>query len=266
MFDQRHETGPRSSASGDPRLLVVIFLLALWAGAARAQDEWSGAWNTFRPDDAVRLLLTQDGSVVTGTYLPGDGDVQGTVTGRELVGAWSDSAGNGSFRIGLSGDGSTFFGLLGNGQWWTGQRAEAAEDDADFEADRSSPRAVLRSFLIAANNVRIEKLAYLGAALSCLDQESDADPASAHDRRGRAHLFFDVLDHTTLRLADVPDRTGEAEVTLSLRQAGTDVTVELVVAGATSGGSSCRAPPSCGRRCAGCWRPAVSRRSLRWST
>ena len=258
----------RSRSKDSNRLLALWLLLALGAGAARA-GEWSGAWDTNWPGGAARLELTQDGDRVSGTYLPGNGVIEGTATGRELAGDWRDNSGSGSFRISLSGDGTTFFGRFAGDLWWTGQKVTTGAEAA-FEADLSSPRAVLRSFLIAANAIRAQQLAYIEPALRCLDQETAADPSPDRRPRDRALLFFDVLDRTTLRLADIPARSEEAQLTVSLGQAGTEEAMELTrdrrarwitsssaIRGRRCGPSSSR--PSAGTR-------EAARRSWRRST
>ena len=47
-------------------------------------------------------------------------------------------------------DRRSFTGRFGSGEWWTGERV-ATDDAAQIAPDQSTPRAVMRAFLTAAN-------------------------------------------------------------------------------------------------------------------
>ena len=80
------------------------------------QTGWSGAWST----DFNRLVLTQEGIRVTGTYAYMGGRLEGSVQGNVLQGTWTQSNGRGRFEFRMSADGRSFTGKWGNRQTLTG--------------------------------------------------------------------------------------------------------------------------------------------------
>lgn len=223
--------GPGKSPRLRPALtaaLATLLLLALTGSSgAVSPTDWQGDWDTFWPDGGARLTLQVQGDQVTGSYSPGEGLVEGTVHDDALAGQWRDRSGAGTFRISLSRDGATFFGRFGSGLWWTARKAGTDGALPPFVADRSSPRAVLRSFLIAANSVRLEHLDYVQPALDCLSQEPAADRQPGPQNRDRSLLFFSTLDLVTLRLADIPERVPTETLTVTLGQDGSAETMDL---------------------------------------
>ena len=192
------------------------------ADAAQGSGRWSGAWATYWPGGGAQLVLAGSGDQVTGTYLPGDGTILGTVVGDELSGTWQDRSGTGTFQIRLAADGATFFGRFGSGLWWTGERSGTADISRALRADLTSPRSVTRSFLLAANSVRVGHLDNVASALDCLVQYPLTDRVRGRGDRDRSQLFYEVIDRTTIRLADIPGQVDGSEVVLSLSQAGSD--------------------------------------------
>ncbi len=132
-------------------LLMVLMALSIWpaasvasAGSAPASNSslgkpsncsWTGQWSTYFGN----MTITQSGKVVTGTYEADGGRINGTVSGKKLVGNWSEGpsyaapgqAGNIEFN--LSEDCNSFggrwrYGYEGN--WstnWSGTRVLAAK-------------------------------------------------------------------------------------------------------------------------------------------
>jgi hypothetical protein len=209
-------------------LRALPLLAALWAAPLAAAPTWTGTWDTHWPGGGARVTLEQQGGTVSGAWEPGGGVMEGKVDGDALAGTWRDGSGSGAFRIQLSGDGRTFFGRFRIGDWWTGQRVERSAG-ARFAADRGSPRAVLRSFLIAANAVRNERLEYVRPAMDCLTPGPDQPPALSSRAGDHASLYYEMLDRATFRLSDVPDGNPGSPLVLSLPQAGTDENVEVVI-------------------------------------
>jgi len=205
-------------------LSILLALLTLGTAPADSSHanptDWTGTWDTFWPGGSARLTLVQDGDRITGAYEPGGGQVQGTVSGATFNGRWTEEFDTGTFTIDLSGDGTTFFGHFDGGEWWTGNRVGSVAAEPEYEADRSSPRAVLRSFLIAGNAIRNGQLGYGRAALSCLMLDSAPDDVLTSNTSDLPMLYFDVLDHTTLRFKNIPDEVDTNAVTLTLYQAG----------------------------------------------
>jgi hypothetical protein len=81
-----------------------------------AGNSWTGTYMTTWQGGGhdVRMVLTQSGSSVTGTYEYSDGTVSGTVAGNRLTGPWSEDNGGskGPVEFVLAEDGKTFAG------WW----------------------------------------------------------------------------------------------------------------------------------------------------
>jgi small-conductance mechanosensitive channel len=212
-------------------LCVVIALIGFGvvsAGISQAgSSNWTGTWDTFWPGGSARLTLVQEDERISGSYEPGGGRVEGTVSGLEFTGRWTEERDNGTFVIDLSGKGDTFFGHFDGGEWWTGSRVGSMAAQREYEADRSSPRAVLRSFLIAGNAIRNGELGYARAALSCLMLESAPDDILTSNTSDLPMLYFDVLDNCTLRFKNIPDEVDADTVTFTLSQAGSQEAVAI---------------------------------------
>jgi LCCL domain len=70
--------------------LVAILVLALGVstGLGRTlEDTWSGTWDT----EWGKMALTQSGAVVAGTYTHDSGHINGRVSGRKLIGRWTEA-------------------------------------------------------------------------------------------------------------------------------------------------------------------------------
>lgn len=93
-------------------------------GAATATSSgWSGAWST----NFNRLVLSQKGTTVTGTYAHKNGRIEGTVQGDVLRGKWYQDNGTGTFEFHLASDQRSFKGRWGRGSTlaggsWNGSR------------------------------------------------------------------------------------------------------------------------------------------------
>lgn len=223
----RHD--PR--AFGVRTLASVLILIAalLSAMAARAQDtpaDWSGTWDSRWRDGGARLILEQDGASVTGTYPLYGGRIEAEATGRELRGRWIEAGRSGDFVFVQSPDGRSFAGRFESGEWWTGART-AAGAAGEAAVDQSTPMAVMRSFLVAANAAADGDLDAFGAAAAVV---LPADPQDESvDRFDHARALFEVIDQTTFRLWDLPQGppADGATETVTLRQAGTGEEIAL---------------------------------------
>ncbi|HPF69390.1 MAG TPA: mechanosensitive ion channel [Candidatus Krumholzibacteria bacterium] len=220
-----------------PGLVLVCLLTA----AVAAASDWTGTWDSNWTGGGVRMVLMQDGAQVTGTYEPGHGTLSGTADGQALRGRWGHGPESGTFEIDISGDGTTFFGHLGNGDWWSGSRVGSAHGQGSFAADLASPRAALRTFLTAANAIQAGRREYVNTALACLETGRADDPNPGSHASDRPILFFDVLNACTIRLADIPDSCAVDTLALRLGQAGTGQSV-TVTAVRTAGGWKLRVP------------------------
>lgn len=103
-------------------LATAIGLVLLTAPSPAAAATWTGTWNT----NYGRVVLTQAGNIVTGTYLFCSGHLHGTVTGSTVRGRWGqrfpcDGAreGSGRFEFTMTPGGDAF-----RGHWnYASQRA-----------------------------------------------------------------------------------------------------------------------------------------------
>jgi small-conductance mechanosensitive channel len=205
--------------------------MCVLATATLAQDsdpaDWTGQWETTWRDGGGRLILEQTGATVTGSYPLFDGRIEGTAEGRVLRGQWFEDGQSGTFEIVQSQNGQSFAGRFDGTEWWTGGRA--FESDIVFDVDQSSPAAVMRSFLAAANGAVDGDFDALRVALSVilpLDANEDVNA-----RLDRAQAFFSLIDQTTLNLRDLPveaDDGPEGDTASAiLNQAGTGASVTV---------------------------------------
>lgn len=206
----------------NPRWTLHFSLLFLFVLQANAQS-WTGRWESCWPDGCAILELLQDGNRVTGTYPLYDGVIEGTVEGRTLRGTFTEPDHGGRIVYTLSPDGQTFFGRDDVGDWWNGGRLPDVPAVQPRTADLTTPRGVLRSFLLGFNAIRLYGLEHWAEVLPTLSFADDAEPPVAWDRVERAHLLFDVLDLLTVRLYDLPsfDLVGP-DTTVVLTQSGTE--------------------------------------------
>lgn len=91
---------------------------------------WTGEWET----NWGKMVLTQNGASVTGTYTHDSGKINGTISGNTLIGSWSESPtyappnDRGDIEFTMSPDGKSFtgkwrYGSEGNwGNWEGGKR------------------------------------------------------------------------------------------------------------------------------------------------
>ena len=89
---------------------------ALAEPTGMAGNSWTGTYMTTWQGGGhdVRMVLTQSGSSVTGTYEYSAGTISGTVAGNRLTGTWTEdnSVSKGPVEFELAQDGKTFAG------WW----------------------------------------------------------------------------------------------------------------------------------------------------
>ncbi len=151
------------------------------------------------------------------------GTVAGTAKGRTLRGRWTEGAQSGDFLFVMADDGRSFSGRFGTGEWWTGGRIAAGSEAS--EIDRSSPRALLGSFVGAGNAARQGSQEALGEAASLLDfGDTVLVPG---ERLRRAAKLFDLIDLTTFRIWSIP--TGAPAETLAVPLAQSGSSAQLVL-------------------------------------
>lgn len=185
--------------------LALIILLALVTPMARAQQvDFSGDWQSFWRGGSAVLNLSQAGDLVTGTYAPGEGVVEGAVEGRVLRGTWEQPGASGAFVFALSEDGQMMTGRFGNGEYWNGFRDNPEAGSAVWQLDNGTPRQTLRSVLLAMNAATYSGDAGALRQIPTLVSYAGSSSSAGEEARRRA-LMFDILDMSTLRLVDVPE-------------------------------------------------------------
>ncbi len=215
---------------------VAWVVLLGGVGEIRAESkDWSGTWETQWRNGAAVLYLSQEGNQLSGTYPLLGGEMEGSVENRQVRGTWRQRDGkSGGFVFTLSEDGLSFTGRFESGEWWTGRRISPQKEPKEVEAYFSSPREVLKTFLLSAGASVEGDVSQLQTAASCLRlPEHDADSEeSLPGPLESVHLMFELLDLTTLRLWEIPGRDWADENQVdawetTLAQAGTGETVEL---------------------------------------
>jgi hypothetical protein len=203
-------------------LLALLFLCAV----ARGADDWSGKWDSRWRGGGATLEMTQNGDRVTGEYPLYNGKIQAKVVGRRLVGEWVESQKTerrGKFEFTLSPDGNSFAGMFESGEWWNGTRIVRPRESQYLQAHLSSPRAMLKSFLIAGELNRAGQFDHVGAMIACIDFGPSGADLFQGQRGALAELLFATIDQCTLRIWDLPAASEETRLKIPLRQAGTNV-------------------------------------------
>lgn len=111
-------------------LLISIVKINVYAQEFSWAGEWSSNWG--------KMVLTQSGNSVTGTYTHDSGKFIGVVSDNKLIGTWSEASSYlppndaGDVEFGMSADGKSFtgkwrYGTTGNysSTAWTGTRTAA---------------------------------------------------------------------------------------------------------------------------------------------
>ncbi|MGI9302990.1 MAG: hypothetical protein ACR2RB_09810, partial [Gammaproteobacteria bacterium] len=212
------------------RKLAWLFCLALVpANVTLAQEatqetaDWNGQWDTQWRGGGARLDLLQNGDQVIGSYQPYDGLIDARATGRLLIGRWIEKQNSGDFVFTMAPDGQTFMGRFASGEWWNGGRVSGAKDTSVFlSPDLSTPRAALRSFLVAFNQLRAGHTDFTVPAIAAVDFGSGAEEMVDGLRIANATALFDVIDQCTLQIWSVPTGADGDSLEVELTQAGTD--------------------------------------------
>lgn len=224
------------------KLAALALILALTAAAcaqglfARDYDPespWTGNWASRWRGGGARIELRQTGNTVEGVYPLYNGTIQGTVVGNTLTGTWQErqvQTRSGQFMFTLAKDGRSFSGQFDSGEWWNGERVAPQAETEVIEADLSSPREVLRSFLIAGAEVRAGNHDSLARMLQCVNFEDEGIHALLGEKAELVGRLFECIDLCTLRLWELPGEGVTSEtVRLTFRQPGpeTSFTVRL---------------------------------------
>lgn len=197
------------------RLVMVFLWAALTAGTAAAAEDWGGQWQITWSNGGALLTLNQDGGSVGGSF--GQGTVQGTVHGRQFDGHITFNGQDEGLSATLSDDLDSFAGTTESGDWLNGKRVVPGDARAvDIKMDLGSPRAALRSFLMAANLAAADKSYALSAALDAIAFGDSPGWVTREARFAGAEEMFQLIDSATFNLAIVPDETPEPKLTVTL--------------------------------------------------
>ncbi|MFC3225755.1 mechanosensitive ion channel family protein [Marinibaculum pumilum] len=182
--------------------LTVLACLVLPAGAVAQVQDWSGVWDTRWLNGGTRVVVRQEGNVVTGEYPLYGGAIAGRVDGNRLVGSWTEPGNGGTFVWVMSPDGQSFMGRFSDNEWWTGSRLDPTDAEDGALMTQDSPRNVLRAFLLAGEAVQNGDLQYLDDIVQLLAYpESDQDKT---DELREATLLWLIIDQFQFRLTEVP--------------------------------------------------------------
>ena len=200
------------------RLLFACLLVAV-STSAFAADNWTGTWDTRWRDGGARLELRQDGDKVAGQYPSYNGSVDGQVAGRVFTGHWHRGDQSGGFDFVLAPDGKSFIGRYASGEWWTGARL-SVDPNAKTLVDLSTPRAALQTFVRGGNSARYDAPDEMVKSVQAVDFGGASLQPDV--KLGRTKALFDLIDATTFRLYNIPDKAAGDSLDLTLAQVDTD--------------------------------------------
>ncbi len=206
--------------------MIGILAILSAGGPSAAELNWSGSWSTKWRDGGARMILQQSGDRVTGTYPLYAGEVTGRATDTTLEGRWTEGARSGSFIFTMAPDRRSFVGRYGNGEWWSGGRANGTAPSVSV--NRSSVREAIRTFVKSGNLAKAGLDEAIGAAVTTLDfrHRPEAEPQGQKVRLARQ--LFDLVSLMTFQIWEFPGEPLEADrFSTKLRQAGTDVALPL---------------------------------------
>ena len=122
-------------------------------------------------------------------------------------------------------DKASFFGNFDGSQWWTGERAAGSAKLPVL--DQSTPRATLRSFLLAGDLARAGVPDAIGRAAMVTQFTGVAGGLDIMQQVQLAQDLFDLVDMTTVTLWKVPESSYDDEISVTLPQLGSDVLLTL---------------------------------------
>jgi len=197
--------------------LVMILLWAVFAAgtAAAADSPWSGNWEIVWGNGGALVSLQQNGTSVNGSF--GSGTIKGTVHDNRFDGQIIYNGDAENITATLSSDQASFAGTTEAGEWLSGTRMAAGDGQAvDVKIDLSTPRAALRSFLVAANLAQTDKNYALASAIDAIDFGDAMGWESREQRFTGAQQLFQLIDLATFNMSTIPAATSDSNLTLSL--------------------------------------------------
>lgn len=191
----------KSRALRDLFFALLLLFLVINACPSNAQNLWSGTWETHWATGSARMILSQDGARVTGSYPLLSGQIEAAAEGKLLRGRWSEDKREGSFEFILAEDGQSFIGRRDGVEWWTG--AHSQRPQAQMQGSADTPRSTLRSFLNAGNLGRDSDKDQWALAASLLVTDANDPVTSPEDKLARTIEYFRLLDLLTIRFPDL---------------------------------------------------------------
>ncbi len=205
---------------------VLLLLACLATSPTWAQGTpWAGEWDAHWAGGGARIEMTQTANAVTGRFPLLGGAIDAQANGRSLDGKWTEDDRSGTLRFRLAPDGQTFFGRFDTGEWWSAAKVDRFARLTVM--DQSSPRALLRSFILAAGRARAGVAEDIGRARSVLEFGEKAAGLTRLQRLEAARDIFDLVDLTTLHFYDIPADVADDTVRIKLAQDGTQANLPL---------------------------------------
>jgi small-conductance mechanosensitive channel len=213
-----------------PLLLLMGLLYA--AGAARAEGDWAGTWETHWRGSGGHMILEQEGDTVTGRHPLYQGRIEGKARaeaqGSRLEGQWFVGATSGKFIAVLSRDKHTFTGRFDDGEWWTGERTRPYEISPRI--GMRSPRETFTRFVVAGNLARSGIDDAWGAAAEAVEFGGASSPMTRIEQLHEVRSLFALVDLTTFRYWSIPEPPpGTDSVVLHLEQLRSNVVLKLMM-------------------------------------
>jgi MscS family membrane protein len=203
---------------------VSLFLLVATSAYANEAD-WAGTWGAHWSGGDVRIELAVHGNEIVGSIPLHGGQIKGHVEGRSLVGEWSEGGWSGQFAFTLTPSGKAFLGRFDNGEWWSGGRIDTLSTMPP--TDQSTPRAVVRSFLLAGDRARTAVPDAIGRAAMLIEFSGKTNSLTILHQIALAQTMFNLMDLTTVNLWEIPEAPFEDRVSVRLVQSGTGVALPL---------------------------------------
>lgn len=203
-------------------LALAIFTCLTFAasnGHAETPEGWDGEWQTFWRSGQAVINLNQDGTSVTGTYQPGNGQIQGEIDERGVLrGTWEQPGARGGLLFALSDEGTAFSGRFDNGEYWNGRRSDGEGRRSTFTAS-FAPRETLRTYIAAANEAIFQGNAAAARIFEPL-LVYEGGTEDARERNRRRELLWKVMNLSTFRVFDAPGTPEGNTATFSIGPAG----------------------------------------------
>lgn len=210
------------------RSLMILLWAVLATATARADQPWTGQWQITWGNGGALVSLQQDGTSVGGSF--GSGTIQGTAQDNRFEGQIIYNGDVENVTATLSSDQASFAGTTESGEWLSGQRITPGDGtSASTDVDLSSPRAAMRSFLVASSLAQTGKTYALSSAMDAIDFGDDAGWASREQRFTGAQQLYQLIDRATFHMSFIPDDTAGNTLALALPLLDSKATIDIAM-------------------------------------